>query len=249
MGRLSGKIAIVTGGNSGIGLAAAKEFVAEGAQVIITGRRDETNQDALKEIGEGAIAFRGDMAQLEDLDRLVAEVKQRFGRIDVYFANAGTNIKTPIGSATVDTYDAVFDVNFKAVFFGVQKALPIMPDGASIVLCGSMASFKGLPAHDLYSASKAAVRSLARSWTVDLKARNIRVNVLSPGPIETPLGDKIGLNEEQLAAAKAGLAAQVPMGRMGLPIEVARAAVFLASDDSSYVTGMDLCVDGGMGQV
>jgi NAD(P)-dependent dehydrogenase (short-subunit alcohol dehydrogenase family) len=250
MGKLTDKVAVITGGSSGIGLATAKEFLSEGARVVITGRRQEVIESALQELAhKDVVGIQGDVASLADLDRLVAEVEKQFGRIDVYFANAGVSFHTPPGTVTEQHFDQHFDVNVKGLFFGVQKALRLMGPGSSIILCGSVVAFRGMANRDVYAASKAAVRSLARTWTVDLKQRRIRVNVLSPGPIATPLGKKLGLTDEQLEKAIAAVTAKVPMERLGQPAEIGRAAVFLASDDSSFITGIDLCVDGGMGQV
>jgi NAD(P)-dependent dehydrogenase (short-subunit alcohol dehydrogenase family) len=249
MGKLDGKIALVTGGNSGIGLATAKRFVAEGAQVYITGRRESELAAAVKEIGSSVTGVQGDVGKLEDLDRLFARIKQERGRLDVVFANAGLAMLAPIGKITEDLYDTIFNVNVKGVLFTVQQALPLLPDGASVILNASIVGSKGLAANAVYSATKAAVRSFARVLTTDLKDRHIRVNAISPGYIGTP-----GL-DDLLASSDAGqqrlkmLPTVVPAGRMGTPDEVAKAVVFLASDDSSYVTGIELFVDGGMAQV
>jgi NAD(P)-dependent dehydrogenase (short-subunit alcohol dehydrogenase family) len=247
--KLEGKVAVVTGGNSGIGLATARRFVAEGAHVYITGRRQAELDEAVRQIGKHVTGVRGDVSNLADLDRLFATVKQQKGRLDVLFANAGVVAPAPLGSITEEHFDQIFDVNVKGVLFTVQKALPIFADGGSIILNGSIAASKGTEASSVYSATKAAVRSFARCWTTDLKHRKIRVNVLSPGPIETPIFHKGGLTREQIDEFKASQVAAVPMGRMGTPDEVANAAVFLASDDSSYVTGIELFVDGGAAQV
>jgi len=249
MDRLEGKIALVTGGTSGIGLATAKRFVGEGAYVFITGRRDRELAAAVKEIGRNVTGVQGDMSNLGDLDRLFAQIKREKGKLDVVFANAGVAKYAPFGRITEDDYDSIFDVNVKGVLFTVQKALPLMPDGASVILNASVVASKGLTANSVYSATKAAVRSFARTWTTDLKDRRIRVNAVSPGPIDTP-----GLND--LAASAGGgeqrlkmIASGVPLGRLGRPDEIAKAVVFLASDDASYVTGAELFVDGGFAQV
>jgi NAD(P)-dependent dehydrogenase (short-subunit alcohol dehydrogenase family) len=247
--KLSGKIAVVTGGNSGIGLATAKRFVAEGAHVYITGRRRAELDAAVKLIGDNVTAVQGDVSKLADLDRLYATVKENHGRVDVLFANAGGGEFAPLGQITEAHFDKWFGINVRGLLFSVQKALPLMPDGASIILNASIVSIKGLPAFSVYSATKAAVRSFARTWTVDLKDRKIRVNTLSPGPIETPAMSGLAQTEEQLKQFKSDLIAQVPLGRIGASDEIAKAAVFLASDDSSFVTGIELFVDGGMAQI
>jgi NAD(P)-dependent dehydrogenase (short-subunit alcohol dehydrogenase family) len=249
MAKLDGKVAVVTGGNSGIGLATAERFVAEGAFVFITGRRQAELDAAVAKIGRNVAAVQGDVSNLADLDRLYAAVKERKGRVDVLFANAGFGRLAPLGAITEEHFDTQFNVNVKGLLFTVQKALPLFADGGSILLNASIVSVKGMGAFSVYSATKAAVRSFARTWTVDLKDRKIRVNVISPGPIETPGIDGIGLTDEQVREFKAGVVAGVPMGRMGDPDEIAKAAVFLASDDSSFVTGIELFVDGGMAQI
>ncbi|HEV3373212.1 MAG TPA: glucose 1-dehydrogenase [Xanthobacteraceae bacterium] len=249
MGRLEGKIALVTGGTSGIGLATAKEFVNEGAYVFVTGRREPELTAAVKEIGRNVAGVQGDTSNLGDLDRLFARIKREQGRLDIVFANAGVAKYAALGDITEELYDSTFDINVKGVLFTVQKALPLMPDGAAIVLCASIVASKGLPANSVYSATKAAVRSFARTWTTDLKHRRIRVNAISPGSIDTP-----GLNE-LLASSEVGeqrrkmINNAVPLGRFGTPAEIAQAVAFLASDDASYVTGTELFVDGGLAQV
>jgi NAD(P)-dependent dehydrogenase (short-subunit alcohol dehydrogenase family) len=249
MGKLDGKIALVTGGNGGIGLATAKRFVAEGAFVFITGRREGELAAAVKEIGRNVTAVQGDVSNLDDLDRLFGQIKREKGKLDIVFANAGIAKYAPVGTITEELYDSIFNVNVKGLLFTVQKALPLMPDGAAIVLNASIVASKGLSANSIYSATKAAVRSFARTWTTDLKARRIRVNAVSPGTIDTP-----GLND-LLASSEAGqerikmISNTVPLGRFGTPDEIAKAVVFLASDDSSYVTGTELFVDGGFAQV
>jgi len=249
MGKLDGKIALVTGANSGIGLATAKRFVNEGAYVFITGRRDAELAAAAREIGKNVAAVQGDVSNLGDLDRLFARIKQDKGRLDVLFANAGTAKLAPLGTITEEFYESIFDVNVKGLLFTVQKALPLMPDGASIVLNASIVGSKGLPANSVYSATKAAVRSFARTWTTDLKGRQIRVNAVSPGSTDTPgLSELLGSSEAGQQRMKM-ISSSVPLGRLGTPDEIAKAVVFLASDDSSYVTGVELFVDGGFAQV
>src|SRR5256712_6415610 len=249
MRKLEGKIALVTGANSGIGLATAKRFVSEGAYVFITGRRDAELAAAAAQIERNVTAVPGDVPRPADLDRLFAQIKREKGRLDVLFANAGVAKYAPLGTITEEFYDSIFDINVKGLLFTVQKALPLMPDGASIILNASIVGSKGLPANSVYAATKAAVRSFARTWTTDLKARRIRVNAISPGATDTP-----GLSD-LLASAEVGeerlkmIANTVPLGRLGTPTEIARAVVFLASNDSSYVTGTELFVDGGLAQV
>jgi NAD(P)-dependent dehydrogenase (short-subunit alcohol dehydrogenase family) len=249
MSKLEGKVAVITGGSSGIGLATAQQFASEGAHVFITGRRQTELDAAVKQIGENATAIQGDVSNLEDLDRLYATVKQKQGRIDILFANAGGGEFAPLGSITEEHFDKLFNGNVKGLLFTVQKALPLLQDGGSIILNASIAGSKGIEGFSVYSATKAAVRSFARSWTNDLKQRRIRVNAISPGPIETPIFNKLGLTEVQVDQFKTGVVSAVPMGRAGQPDEIAKAALFLASDDSSYVTGIELVVDGGMAQI
>ncbi len=246
MGKLSAKIAIVTGGNSGIGLATAQLFAAEGAQVVITGRRKAELDAAVAEIGHGAVGVQGDVSKLADLDALYAEVKRKFGRIDILFANAGVCDLAPLNAVTEEHFNKHFEINVKGLLFTVQKALPLIVDGGAIILNSSVANTKGFAAFGVYSATKAAVRSFARTWTTELKDRNIRVNAISPGPIETPIFGKMGLPAEQIQEFGAQTSAQVPLGRFGKAAEVAKAALFLASDDASYIAGVDLYVDGGM---
>src|SRR5467141_2325265 len=249
MNKLEGKIALITGGNSGIGLATAKQFVHEGAYVFITGRREPELARAVKEIEKNVTGVQGDVSNLVDLDRLFAQIVREKGKLDIVFANAGFAKIASLDKITEEHYDSIFDANVKGLLFTVQKALPLMPDGASIILNASIVASKGLPDWSVYSATKAAVRSFARTWTTDLKARKIRVNALSPGPIETPALDNIAGSPEKAREFKAGMVAAVPLGRLGQSDEIARAAVFLASDDASYVTGVELFVDGGMAQV
>ena len=247
--KLAGKIAVITGGNSGIGLATAKRFVEEGAHVVITGRREKDLKEAAAFIGRNVTTVAGDVSRLEDLDQLYAVVKEKHGHIDILFANAGGGTVAPLATATESHFDKTFDVNVKGLFFTVQKALPLFKDGGSIILNSSVSNVLGVPAFTAYAASKAAVRSFARGWTMDLKDRKIRVNSMSPGPIETPALENAGLTPEQAEQAAAQFVTQVPMGRRGKPEEIAAAVVFLASDESSYITGVDLAVDGGMAQV
>ncbi len=249
MKRLEGKVAVVTGGNSGIGFATARRFAAEGAHVFITGRRQNELDAAVKQIGRQATGVQGDVANLTDLDRLYAAVKQQQGRIDILFANAGGGALAPLGAITEEHFDKTFGVNVKGLLFTVQKALPLFRDGGSIILNASITASKGMEAFSVYSATKAAVRSFARCWTVDLKNRRIRVNAISPGPIDTPGYKNLGLTEEQMEEFTKNVVTTVPMGRMGDPDEIAKAVLFLASDDSSYVTGIELFVDGGMAQI
>jgi NAD(P)-dependent dehydrogenase (short-subunit alcohol dehydrogenase family) len=249
MGKLDGKIALITGGNSGIGLATAKRFVAEGAYVFITGRRKAELEAAVKEIGDNAAGVAGDVSNLADLDRLFARITDEKGRLDVLFANAGIAKYAILGRITEDLYDAIFNINVKGLLFTVQKALPLMPDGSSIILNASIVASKGLSSNSIYSATKAAIRSFARTWTTDLKSRRIRVNAISPGTIDTP-----GLNN-LLASGEAGeerkkmISTAIPLGRLGKPEEIAAAVVFLASNDASYITGTELFIDGGFAQV
>jgi NAD(P)-dependent dehydrogenase (short-subunit alcohol dehydrogenase family) len=243
-GKLEGKIAVVTGGSAGIGLAAAKLFADEGAYVFITGRRQAELDAAVKLIGPTAVAVRADAGNLADLAHLFDTVKAAKGRVDVLYANAGVYDATPFGAISEDAYNAMFDINVKGVLFTVQQALPLIPDGGSIILTGSVSGSKGMEAFSVYNATKAAIRSFARSWTADLKARKIRVNVVSPGPVQTP-GFDVFANDD----VKQYLKTLVPLGRIGTSEEIAKAVLFLASDDSSYVAGAELFVDGGLAQV
>jgi NAD(P)-dependent dehydrogenase (short-subunit alcohol dehydrogenase family) len=249
MGKLEGKIALVTGGNSGIGLASAKAFADEGAYVFITGRRDPELAAAAKEIGRNVTGVRGDVSNLGDLDRLFAQIKREKGKLDIVFANAGAATSAPLGTITEEHYDSIFNINVKGLLFTVQKALPLLPDGASIILNASIVASKGLPGVSVYSATKAAVRSFARTWTTDLKDRRIRVNVVSPGYIDTPGFSELLASGEGGEQRKKMISNTVPFGRLGRPDEIAKAVVFLASDDSSYITGTELFVDGGFAQV
>jgi NAD(P)-dependent dehydrogenase (short-subunit alcohol dehydrogenase family) len=242
MGKLQGKVAVITGGTTGIGLATARLFVGEGAHVFITGRRQKELDEAVKTIGHDVTGVQGDVSNLADLDRLYETVATK-GRVDVIFANAGFGEFAPLGSITEEHFDRLFNTNVKGTLFTVQKALPLLNDGASIILTGSVASVKGTPAFWVYGATKAAIRNFVRAWTIELKDRRIRSNVLSPGPVETPAV------EQQPADAIARIVSTIPMGRMGAPEEIAKAALFLASDDSSFVTGIELFVDGGRAQI
>ena len=249
MGRLEGKIAVITGANSGIGLASAKRFAREGARVFMTGRRQAELDAAVAEVGSNARGVQGDVANLGDLDRLYGIVRDEAGRIDVLLANAGGGDFMPLHAITEEHYDRIFAANVKGTLFTVQKALPLLPDGASVILTGSTAGNKGIPAFSVYSASKAAIRSFARSWIVDLAPRRIRVNVLAPGATSTPGFHALTQTEEQSHAFVAAMEAATPLGRMGDPDEIAGAALFLASDESSYVNGSELFVDGGSAQI
>ena len=244
MKTLEGKVAVVTGATSGLALASAKRFVEEGAFVFITGRRNDVLEKAVKEIGRNVVGVQGDAASLEDLDRLFAEVKAKKGHIDILFASAGmAEMDVPIGNVTEAHFDKTFDLNVRGTLFTVQKALSLLKDGGSVILTGSIAGSKGLEGTSVYNVSKAAIRSFARSWANDLKRRKIRVNVIAPGPIDTAA--VAGMPQ----AKKAAFAAMVPLGRFGQPEEIAGPALFLASDDSTFVTGIELSVDGGMAQV
>src|SRR6516162_11846364 len=243
MGKLEGKVAVITGGSSGMALASAKRFVEEGAYVFIMGRRQEALDEAVRLIGRNVTGVRGDAANLDDLDRLFDTVKREKGKIDVLFASAGTGEAVKLGEITEQHFDAAFGLNARGTLFAVQKALPLFNDGGSIFMTGSVASVKGFPGFGVYSASKAALRSFARTWTVDLKGRNIRVNVLSPGTIDTPILE--GVPKDAIDA----FVALIPRGTMGRPEEIATAAFFLAWSDSSFVTGSELFVDGGVAQI
>jgi NAD(P)-dependent dehydrogenase (short-subunit alcohol dehydrogenase family) len=249
-GKFERKVVVVTGGTSGIGLAAAKRFASEGASVFITGRRQKELDEAVKLAGPRVTGIRADMSKLADIDRLYDAVQQQHAQIDVLFANAGGGSMLPLGAITEEQYEDTFGRNVKGVIFTVQKALPLLRDGASVILTGSTAGSKGTPAFSIYSASKAAVRNLARSWTLDLKERGIRVNIVSPGPVKTPgLVELAGQDAGPQQALLDHLASQVPLGRVGDPDEVAKAILFLASDDASFVAGAELFVDGGLAQI
>jgi NAD(P)-dependent dehydrogenase (short-subunit alcohol dehydrogenase family) len=249
MGKLDGKTALITGGNSGIGLATAKRFVNEGAYVFITGRRDAELAAAVKEVGQDVTGVRGDVSKLADLDRLFEQIKREKGKLDIVFANAGIAKYGHFGEISEELYNSIFDINVKGVLFTVQKALPLMPDGASIVLNASIVGSKGLPSHSVYSATKAAIRSFARTWTTDLKDRRIRVNAVSPGATDTPGFSELLSSSEVGEQRRKMVSTSIPLGRLGTPDEIAKAVVFLASDDSSYVSGVELFVDGGFAQV
>jgi NAD(P)-dependent dehydrogenase (short-subunit alcohol dehydrogenase family) len=249
MGKLDGKIALITGGNSGIGLATAKEFVNEGAYVFITGRREQELAQAVNEIGRNVTGVQGDVSNLGDLNRLFAQIKREKGKLDIVFANAGVAKYAPLGNITEELYDSIFGINVKGILFTVQKALPLLPDGASIILNASIVASKGFSSNSVYSATKAAVRSFARTWTTDLKDRRIRVNAVSPGTIDTPGLSDLLASSETGEQRKKMISNSVPLGRFGTPNEIAKAVVFLASDDGSYITGTELFVDGGIAQV
>jgi NAD(P)-dependent dehydrogenase (short-subunit alcohol dehydrogenase family) len=249
MGRLTGKVAVITGGNSGIGLATAKRFVSEGAYIFITGRRQDELDKAVAILGSGVTGVQGDISNLDDLDRLFATVQAEKGHVDILFANAGIGGMSPLGSISEDQFDKIFDVNVKGTLFTVQEALPLMRAGGSIILTGSTTGSMGTAAFSVYSATKAAIRNFARSWALDLKGTGIRVNVLSPGATTTP-GLLNGLARTGMQEALlAGLAGQAPLERVGNPEETAAVALFLASDDSSFMTGSEVFVDGGLAQV
>jgi NAD(P)-dependent dehydrogenase (short-subunit alcohol dehydrogenase family) len=249
MNKLEGKTALVTGGTSGIGLATAKAFVSEGAYTFITGRREAELAAAVKEIGRNVTGVQGDVSNLADLERLFAQIKREKGKLDIVFANAGVAKFAALGAITEELYDWTFDINVKGLLFTVQKALPLLPDGASIILNSSVVGSKGLPINSVYSATKAAIRSFARTWTTDLKDHRIRVNAVSPGSIDTPgLSGLLGSSETGQQRLK-NISNNVPLGRLGTPDEIAKAVVFLASDDASFVTGAELFVDGGFAQV
>jgi NAD(P)-dependent dehydrogenase (short-subunit alcohol dehydrogenase family) len=249
MPKLSGKVAVITGGSSGIGLATARKFVEEGAHVFITGRRPSELDKAKGLLGRSVTAVQADASKLEDLDQLYRIVRESKGHVDIVFANAGFVEHQTIDAVTPEHFDKTFDVNVRGVLFTVQKALPLMRNGGSIILTASIVAVKGLPAHGVYGATKAAVRSFARTWTTELKDRGIRVNTLSPGATDTPIIDGQFATKEQADAARASFASATPMGRLGRPEELAAAALFLASNDSSFITGIDLQVDGGLVQV
>ncbi|MBI1173479.1 SDR family oxidoreductase [bacterium] len=249
MKRLENKVAVITGANSGIGLATARLFAREGAKIFMTGRRMPELDAAVREVGHGARGVQGDVAKLADLDRLFATVKAEAGGIDILFANAGGGEFLPLGEITEEHFDGTFATNVKGTLFTVQKALPLLKNGASIILTGSTAGSKGTPGFSVYSASKAAIRNFARTWILDLAGRNIRVNVLAPGPTSTPGWHGLADNEEVHGAMVSQVATISPLGRLAEPEETASAALFLASDDSRFVTGSELFVDGGVAQI
>jgi NAD(P)-dependent dehydrogenase (short-subunit alcohol dehydrogenase family) len=242
--KLAGKVALVTGGSAGIGLGIARRFAEEGARVFITGRRQSELDKAVTAIGNGATAVQGDTSNLDDLDRIYGTIKRNAGQVDVLAVNAGFYEFGTLGEITEEHFDKTFNTNVRGLLFTVQKALPLLRPGASVILTGSIASIKGFPSFSVYNASKAAVRSFARSWIGDLKGRGIRVNVLSPGHVETP-----GLSNLMTTEQKAEAIALVPLGRIGTPDDLGSAAVFLASADSAYITGIELFVDGGVAQI
>jgi NAD(P)-dependent dehydrogenase (short-subunit alcohol dehydrogenase family) len=248
--KLDGKVALITGATSGLGLATAKLFVAEGAYVFITGRRQKELDEAVRKVGRNVTGIQGDVANLADLDRLYGQVRKEKGHIDIPVANAGGGAFAPLGAITEEHFDKTFDGNVRGTLFTVQKALPLMKDGGSIILTASSAASKGTEAFSVYAASKAAIRSFARGWTTDLKERKIRVNAISPGVVPTEgYNTSLGMSAEQVVQFSQQMSASIPLGRVGTPDEVAKAMVFLASDDSSYITGIELAVDGGMNQV
>jgi NAD(P)-dependent dehydrogenase (short-subunit alcohol dehydrogenase family) len=249
MSRLIGKVAVITGGNSGIGLATAKRFREEGAKVVISGRDQKTLDEAVKTIGDGIIAVRADVSKLGDLDKLYKTVAEKFGKIDVLFANAGIAKFAPVADSGEALFDEQFDVNVKGVYFTIQKALPLLNDGASVIINSSVVNETGMANGSVYAATKAAVRSFARTLTAELVDRGIRVNVVSPGPIVTPIFGRTGLSKDQVDEFARVVVAKVPMKRFGQPEEVANTVLFLATPESSYITGVDINVDGGMGQV
>ncbi|HEV2493812.1 MAG TPA: SDR family oxidoreductase [Terriglobia bacterium] len=249
MKRLEGKVAVVTGGSSGIGLATAKRLQEEGAKVAISGRSKKTLDEAVKAIGNGVVAVQSDVSKLADLDKLYAEVSRKLGKIDVLFVNAGVAKFAPLAETSESLYDEQFDINIKGAYFTIQKALPLLNDGASIVLNTSVVDSTGTAGASAYAATKAALRSLARTAAAELVGRGIRVNTVAPGPIVTPIFEKTGLSKEALEDFAKGASEQVPMKRFGQPEEVASTVAFLASQDASYITGVEINVDGGMGQI
>jgi len=248
-GKLNEKVAVITGGSSGIGLGIAKRFVREGAKVAITGRNQQSIDHALSEIGPDAIGLRGDVSNLDDLTRIYQHVADRFGRIDTLVVNAGVYVLGPLGQFTEEEFDTVSDINFKGAFFSVQKALPVLKDGASVILISSTVNTKGVPNHAAYAATKAAVRSLARSFSADLLGRGIRVNTLSPGPIDTPVFATVTGSPEEANAMKTAMGNFTPVKRVGTPAEIAAAAVYLASDESAFMLGAEIVLDGGLNEL
>jgi len=246
MQSLAGKVAVITGGNSGIGKAVARLFTRQGAQVAITGRRQDMLDLAVADIGPGVVGIRGDSADLTHHKRLACEIRRRFGALDIYVANAGVINLVPSDEVTAEDYDLQFSVNTRGVFFGVQAMLPLMRDGGSIIMVSSIAARKVLDNHAVYAGTKAAIGAFARAWALELKARRIRVNVLSPGPTETPILQKLGVSDDDRPGFMEVMSSMIPMGRMADPDELASAALFLASDAGSFTTGIELIVDGGM---
>jgi NAD(P)-dependent dehydrogenase (short-subunit alcohol dehydrogenase family) len=249
MGKLDGKIALITGGSTGIGLATAKLFQTEGAQVIVTGRSADGLAAAQKELGPGAVAISSDTSKLKDITSLIETIRQQFGRIDIVFANAGIARFQPFGDIAESFFDEHFDINVKGLFFTVQAALPLIPSGGSVLLTASVVSKKGFPGSSVYAATKAAVRSFGRTVATELAPRGIRVNTLSPGPIETPLFDKMGLPAEAVDQMRVSFGSSVALKRLGTVDEMARAALYLCSDDASYVVGAELFADGGLAEL
>lgn len=249
MSKLNGKIAVITGGSSGIGLATAQKFIKEGAKVVITGRKQETIDEALEVLGENAVGVRGDVANLSDLDTLFATVKAKFGSIDVLFVNAGVAFFAPLEASSEDFYDQIMNINVKGAYFTVQKALPLLREGSSVILTTSVVNQLGMENTSVYSATKAALRSLARTLSAELVGRGIRVNAVSPGPIETPIFSKTGMAQADLDEFGASVTEKVPMKRMGKADEVANTVLFLASEDSSFILGSEIVVGGGMAQI
>ncbi len=249
MSKLNNKVAVVTGGSSGIGLATAQRFIADGAHVVITGRNQEALNAAVAKLGDRATGIHGDVANLKDLDRLFTQVQEQFGRVDVLFANAGIAPLAPFETVTEENFDSLFNTNVRGLFFTIQRALPLLSKGSSVILNASVVAQSGLPNSTVYSATKAAVRSLGRTLAAELSPRGIRVNVVSPGLIETPFWGKVGLSQDEVAAFGEQVAQQTPLGRPGKPEEIAATAAFLASDDASFFTGADLVADGGLIQV
>ncbi|WP_354681895.1 SDR family oxidoreductase [Cupriavidus necator] len=246
MSKLEGKVAVITGGNSGIGLAMARRFVNEGAQVLIVGRRGDAVDATVAELGPRAIGLTGDIANPSTHDRVSAAVTERFGGADIYVANAGMNQIRPSGQVDIDEYDAQFATNTRGVFFGVQKIVPVLRDGGSVLLVSSIASAKVLDGHAVYAGTKAAIEAFAQSWALEFKARGIRVNVISPGPVDTPILSKLGVAEDDRPAFEAGVASAIPLGRLGRADEIASAALMLTSGEGSFITGVNLRVDGGI---
>lgn len=249
MGKLEGKVAVITGGNSGIGLATAKEFKEQGAQVVITGRDQQTLDEAKREIGGGVLAVRSDTSSLTEIDKLFAAVKEKFGYIDVLFVNAGVGKFAPVEAVTEELFDSIMDINFKGAYFTIQKALPMLTDNASIILNASINAYIGMPNSSVYAASKAALITLARTLSAELVGRGIRVNVVSPGPVATPILGRMGMPPEVLEETAKSIQAQVPMKRFGRPEEIAKTVLFLASSDSSFLLGTEIVADGGMSQL
>jgi len=247
--KLKNKVAVITGGNSGIGFATAKLFAEEGAKVIITGRRKDAVSEAIKNLENGTVGMTSDSSKINEIDDLYNKINNLYGKIDVLFVNAGIATFEPLEQVTEETYDRQMNTNLKGLFFNIQKALPLLKEGSSIILTTSTADQKGFPNTSVYSATKAAVRSLARTLSAELLPRGIRVNSIAPGPIETPIFDKLGFPEEAVVEVKEQFTSMIPMKRMGTPEEIAKGALFLASDDSSYIAGIDLSIDGGAAKI